>query len=314
MKSGKLDKIQIITDSTADLPPDIISKRNIVQVPLSVSQDQKVWSDGMNNIAPGDTSQAQKHQGISSSSSSPSVNDFHRLFWKIAPDKDILAIFLSRKISKIYDNAVAAKEKNYTEYLRQRQQKSLEDRNCHIEIIDSQMLSLGLGLLVTEASYKVEAGWSVDRVRDHIVKLIPNVRIFFVVDVLGNLRQGGQISKVRAMLGYLLGMRPILGTWNGEVTTIDQVRGGNNARQRVLEWIQWSMDELGAPIKVGIMHTDVPRWALEMKELLESKLNCQNIMMSHVGPSAGSYCGPGTVAVAYFPMPDEETWGDFSSP
>ncbi|WP_207680586.1 DegV family protein [Desulfonema magnum] len=308
VEAGNVPKIQIITDSTADLPPDFIGKRNIVLVPLSVSQDQKVWFHTM-NISSGDICQAQKCPGTPLSSASPSVNDFHHLFWKIAPDKDILAIFLSRKISKIYDNAVAAKEKNYTEYLRQRQQKSPEDRNCHIEIIDSQMLSLGMGLLVAEASDKVEAGWSADRVRDHIIKLIPKVRIFFVVDILGNLKQGGQISKIRSMLGHLLGMRPIVGVWNGEVTTIDQVRGGNNARQRVLEWIQWSMDEPGAPIKLGIMHADAPRWALDMKKLLKSKLNCQHIMMSHVGPSAGSYCGPGTVAVAYFPLTDEEIRG-----
>ncbi|MDM8521811.1 DegV family protein [Desulfococcaceae bacterium HSG8] len=297
-------KVQLVTDSTADLPPSIIGERHIISLPISVSPGQKVWS-GRSGRTSENSRQMLKISRTFPTSASPSVNDFHHLFRKIAPDKDVLAIFLSGKISRTFENALAAREKNFDDYLRQRQQKYLEEQTCRIEILDSRLVSLGLGMLVVEASDKIEEGWPVEKVRRHIEKLIPTVRIFFVIDTAGYLHQKGQMGRVRAMMGWLMGMKPILSIWNGEVTAIDQVRGGKSARQRVSELIRWSMDDSSLPLKIGIMHTDMPKWAAQMKELLESQLDCRDIMVSHVGASAGSYCGPGTVAVAYFPVPEE---------
>jgi DegV family protein with EDD domain len=297
-------KIQLITDSTADIPPHIISERNIVSVPLSVNPEQMTYL-GKTPPVSLNTYRMLNISRTFAASSSPLANDFHQLFQRIAPDKDILAIFLSSKISKTYQNAITAKDKNYSEYLRMRQQKSLESTSCHIEIIDSKMVSLGLGLLVLEASDRIEAGWPVERVRSHIETLISKVRIFFAADVRAGLGEGGHIGKVRAAVGKFLRMKPILGMWNGEITAIDQVISRKKAMGRMLEWIQWSLDDLETPLRVGIMHADVPQWAAQMKEKLEEKLNCQEITVSHVGPSVGSYCGPGTVAVAYFPLPNE---------
>jgi len=297
--------IQIITDSTADLPRDIIRDRNITLMPISVTQDQKVYLDGVNS-SPENFYQMLRVSKTFPVTAAPHAEDFHNLFEKIVPNKDILALFLSGKINSTYVNAVTAKEKNFNDYLRLRQQKSLSRGACHIEIIDSQLLSLGLGLLVIEAADKMDEGWSVNKIRDHIERLIPTVRVFFVVDTPGYLKRRGQMGRVKAMLGYLMRMRPVLGIWNGEVTMVDQVRGGKSASYRIIEWIQQSLDHPGVPIKAGVMHADAPKWARQMKELLITRFNCRNMIMSHIGPTVGSYCGPGTVAVAYFPSADEE--------
>jgi DegV family protein with EDD domain len=304
VEADNTSKIQLITDSTADLPPHIISERNIISVPLSVNPDQMTYLGKTAPVSPN----AYRLLNLSrtfAASASPLANDFHQLFQRIAPVKDILAIFLSSKISKTFQNALTARDKNYNEYLRMRQQKSLEGTSCHIEIIDSKMVSLGLGLLVLEASDRIEAGWSAERVRCHIEKLIPKIRIFFAADVRSGLHEGGHIGKVRAMVGRFLKMKPILGMWNGEITALDQVRSRKKSMVRILEWIQWSLDVPDTPLRVGIMHAEAPLWADQMKLLLEDHLNCQDIIVSHVGPSVGSYCGPGTVAVAYFPLPNE---------
>ncbi|RLF65846.1 MAG: hypothetical protein DRN30_03245 [Thermoplasmata archaeon] len=303
VEASNSSKIQIITDSTADLPPDIIRSRNIALMPLSANQ--KVSPDGVSSTRE-NLYHKPKVSETFSVTSAPGVEDFHDLFREIAPDKDVLALFLSSKISKTYNNAVTAKERNYDDYIRLRQQKYLGSGACNIEIIDSQLVSLGLGLLVTEAADKIDEGWSVDNIREHIEKLIPLVRVFFVVDTMGYLKQRGEISRTRAMMGYILGMRPVLGVWNGEITMIDQVRGGRNIRHRLAEWIQRSLDHPGSPVRVGIMHADAPKWAAQMRELLASQFNCRDIIMSHIGPTVGSYCGPGAVAVAYFPFPDEQ--------
>lgn len=295
--------IQIVTDSTADLPRDIIRDRNITLIPISV--DQKMYPDTA-NLSPENYSQMINVSKKFPIATAPRMEDFHDLFEKIAPDKDILALFLSGKINKTYENAVAAKEKNMNEYLRLRQQKSLNRGTCHIEIIDSHLLSLGLGLIVIEAADKIDEGWPVSKIRNHIEQLIPTVRVFFVVDTLGYLKRRGQMGRVKAMFGYLMRMRPVLGIWNGEVTMVDQVRGGKIASYRIIEWIQQSLDHPNTPIKAGVMHADAPKMARQMKKLLITRFNCRNMIMSHIGPAVGSYCGPGTFAVAFFPTTDEE--------
>jgi len=294
-------RIQIVTDSTADLPADILEDRNIIQLPPSGSQDRKNYSDGS-------TSENFYHSLNFSKTiaASPSEDDFHKLFWQITPDKDIIAIFLSKKISRTYRNAVSAKEKNHSEYLRKRQQTGAGD-DCIVEIIDSRSVSLGLGLLVLEAADRADEGWSAVRIRDHIEKLIPTVRVFFAKDTPAYLEQKGQIGKVRAMFRGLMQTRPILGIWEGEVTAVDQARSEKSVRERMSDWIERGLNHPRTPIQVGIMHADVPKWAEQMRSILESRLNCRSILMSRVGPSDGSYCGPGTVAVAYFPVPVSET-------
>ncbi|OQY57485.1 MAG: hypothetical protein B6245_16805 [Desulfobacteraceae bacterium 4572_88] len=303
VKAKKTTQIQLITDSTADLPPDILEDRNITLVPLAIHSSQKICSNGV-NAGHKQFNPLSGNAKVFPVSSSPAIKDFHHLFRKIVPYKDILAIFLSKKISKTFENALAAKKKNHDAYLRQRQQEYLEERVCNIEIIDSQLVSLGVGLLVLEAADKIELGWAIDEVRDHIESLIPRIRTFFVLDPLAYLQQKKQIGRVKAMMGYLLGIRPILSIWNGEVTIVDQVRGGKNTRQRLTEWMRRDLEDLSAPIKAGVMHSDVPELAAQMRDMLEAEFNCQNIVMSHAGAAPGSYCGTGTVAVSYFSLTD----------
>lgn len=305
VEPGNTPRIQIVTDSTADLPPDFIRSRNIILVPLSVRQDQKV-RPGRANFTPENLNHKIGGSKIFHNISAPSVDDFHDLFQEIAPDKDVLALFLSGKFSRTYNNAVTAREKHFNDYERLRQQKNLGRGPCNIEIIDSQLISLGLGLLVTEAADKADEGWSVNKIREHIENLIPLVRVFFVADSMGFIKEKGAVSKTRSMVGYFLGMRPVLGIWNGEMTLIDQVRGDRNIRHRIAEWIQQSLDHPGSPVRVGIMHADSPRWAAQMRDMMASQFNCRDIIISHSGPTLGSYCRPGTVAVAYFPFPDEQ--------
>ncbi len=303
VESDRRPGFQIVTDSTADLPADILADRNIIQLPLSGSQNQKNYSDRFGSTAENFYHSLNFSRPLADS---PAEDDFHKLFRQITPDKDVLAIFLSKKISKTYRNAVSAKEKRLDGYLKKRRQTGAGG-DCVIEIIDSRSVSLGLGLLVLEAADRAEEGWPIDRVRDHIEKLIPLVRVFFAKDTPAYLEQKGRIGRFRAMFSGLIHTRPILGIWDGEVTAADQARNEKNVRERMAEWIERGLPHPRTPVRVGIMHADVPKWAEQMRAMLDNRLNCRSILMSRVEPSAGSYCGPGTVAVAYFPVPAPES-------
>ncbi|OQX23417.1 MAG: hypothetical protein BWK80_26135 [Desulfobacteraceae bacterium IS3] len=314
-------EIQIITDSAADLPSDMQNSPRIKVIPLSmsgagVSPRAYPSPGGVSNSGAG----VADDRGVSVlndrgvlpgvfNDGSPTPEDFHELFSEMIPRKDILAIFSSGKISGCFENAIEAKKKYDREYSRLRQQSTGAGTDPHfeIEIIDSRQLSAACCLLVAEAADRIEEGWEIGRIAQHIRKIIPMIRIFFVPETY-NARFKAQHPQGRgsSLFSRMLGVRPVLSLWNGELTVIDQVRGRKNAGTRILEWIEQGLDNAAVPVKVGIMHADVPGWAVFMRERLKERFNCRDVIISRVSPSGGSYCGPGTVAVAYFPVPDAE--------
>ncbi|HHC25103.1 MAG TPA: DegV family EDD domain-containing protein [Desulfobacterales bacterium] len=301
----KKSKIRIITDSAADLPPEIIHNHNITLAPLSVSIGQQVYLDRI-DLPAEDFYRAMKHSDRIPQISPPSEDDFHQLFRNIVPKEDVLAIFLSGKMSRTFHHASAAKKKNYGSYLRQRQKQQGADSRLGFEIVESGLVSLGMGLLVTEAADKIKKGGCLEEVRDYIRELIPAIQIFFVADTAAYLNKGGQIGKARTLLGNFFHTKPILVIQNGEMTLIDSVRGTKNAQELVLGLIQQTLASPETPIKVGVAHADAPELAGQMKDLLESRLNCRDIIMSLIGPVIGTRCGPGSVAVAFFPLSHNE--------
>jgi len=288
--------VHIITDSTADLPADMIAGKNISVVRVSDIPDQVHAGSPLSGILSGKSQMFRIPDSSRSGTSSP-VNDFHKLFQDIMAEKDILAIFSSKKISRTYEYASGARERFHPDYLKTQQQGYSGGSSHIIEIMDSGLISLGLGLVVAEAADKAMSGWSVHDISDHTDKLISDVRVFFIKNA-----RSGSVGRVKTMLGNFMDMKTILGIWNGEVIPIDQVRGSKSAKEKLVQWISRSLENTNVPIRVGIMHTDMPEWAGQMEYLLKSRLNCDDVMMSHVGPADGSYCGPGMLAVAYFPV------------
>ncbi|MCP4344218.1 MAG: DegV family EDD domain-containing protein [Desulfobacterales bacterium] len=269
--SKKEFKVQLITDSTADIPADIIADRGITQVHLS-------------------------------SAGYPILNDFGKLIKEVAVEKDILAVFASGKMSKAFEYAMVTKEMNYDDYQKKRHARYGENYLLQIEIIDSKMVSLGIGMLVLEAADKIENGWRPEQISDYIKKLIPMVRVFFVPGTSDNLKRETGTGKTKTRLRNILGIRQILSSWDGELVPIDQVRGEQNAYKQVVKLVQQGLDNPDAPIKAGIVHSDASGQAEQMRDLLKSNLNCQAIIMSQLGPMVGLRCGQGTVGVVCLPV------------
>lgn len=117
----KKPPIQLITDSAADLPADIISGRNIMVTPISVTIGKKVYQDGTDSI-PSDFYPLLKNSDSFPKISLPGEDELQQLFGTIIPEKDIFAIFTSEKLSNISAHAMNVREKNYDEYLKQRQE------------------------------------------------------------------------------------------------------------------------------------------------------------------------------------------------
>jgi DegV family protein with EDD domain len=131
------------------------------------------------------------------------------------------------------------------------------------------------------------------------------MQVLFVVDTLDYLARGGRIGKARAVLGKMLGVKPILGMVDGEVAAVDRVRGGRAAHPRLIELFAQQIDA-ARPVVAAIGHAKAPIWADRLRALLQERFQITELLVSEIGPVVGTHGGPGTVGAALFQPTAEE--------
>ena len=136
--------------------------------------------------------------------------------------------------------------------------------------------------------------------------MAPRLELLMVVNTLDYLERGGRIGKAGAWVGKLLGIKPILGMVDGEITPVDRVRRGRDAHPRIVQLLRDRVDA-GRPLIVAIAHARAPVWADRLKDLVKEAFDVSETVLSDIGPVVGTHCGPGTVGVVAFqPTSDEQ--------
>lgn len=217
-----MEKIKIITDSTADLPKDIIEKYNIEVIPLFVSFGDKVYKDGV-DIKLGQLFTKIEKENVFPQTSQVNPQRFYEHYNKyIDKGYSILSIHLSSKMSGTYQSACLAKD-------------MLDSDN--ITIIDSNNVTSGLGLLVIKACKLRDEGLSMDEIVKCVKETIPHIKSVLAFETLDYLVKGGRLSKTAGFIGNVLGIKPILAVENGEMVVKDKVRGSKKAIRAIFEYI-----------------------------------------------------------------------------
>jgi len=135
--------------------------------------------------------------------------------------------------------------------------------------------------------------------------MAPRLHTLFLVDTLEFLAKSGRIGKARALLGGLLGIKPILGMVDGEVTPIDRVRGGRAAHPKILEILHKRVDSR-LPVVAAIGHANAPVWADRLRALVRDQFQVAELIQTEIGPVVGANVGPGVVGVCVFQPTEEE--------
>lgn len=218
-----MGKIKIITDSSCDLPKYIIKKYEIIVLPLLINIGEKSYIDGENiNII----ELLEKMEGNNQFPTTSQVNPQRFLeCYKsyLREDYSIISIHLSSKMSGTYQSACIAKG-------------ILESDS--IEIVDSQNVTSGLGLLVLKACSLRDQGYDIKTINEIIVELIPHVKSVLAFDCLDNLVKGGRLSKTAGAIGNILGIKPILAVKDGQLIVMDKVRGSKKAIRYIMDYVK----------------------------------------------------------------------------
>ncbi|MFZ5652314.1 MAG: DegV family protein [Bacillota bacterium] len=276
-------RISIVTDSTADLPEDIVKRYNITVVPLKVFLGQEVLLDGV-EITP-DQFFRRQVAGEISSTSQPSPAEFVDYYKPMADaGSHIISIHISGHLSGTVQSANLARTMLKYDGL---------------EVVDSGVTSVALGLLVLNAARAVEAGRSKEQVMAMIEEMKREIKVYFMVDSLEYLQRGGRIGRAQAFLGTLLNVKPILMLEGGLICPFEKARGRSKALGRLLSIQKEKFGEGG--IQAWVVHGDFHEGMEEVKRGLVENINCTEILTGRLGPVVGTHTGPGLVGIACLP-------------
>ena len=278
---------QLFTDTSANLPVEIIDEYGIEVVPFSYT------IDGVEYIPErefdGKAFYAAMRAGSEVKTSMVNAGTFIERF-KTALDtgKDVLYIGMSGGISGTANAALMAKQELDEEY---------PDRK--IVVIDTLAASLGEGLFVIKAAEQLKDGVALDAIEEAIRAQVPSMCQSFTVDDLKYLKNTGRVSGAAAIIGNVLSIHPILiGDYEGKIVVKAKVRGMKRTLDALAE--RYAELALSKTETIGIAHADNEEGTAYLVQRLRDKGLTGKCLSVCYEPVTGSHVGPGTVALFFF--------------
>jgi DegV family protein with EDD domain len=272
--------VKVVTDSTADLPDQLVQELGITVVPIYVRFVDKVYRDRV-DISEDEFYKRLLHDPVHPNTTQPTPQDFADVYQKLSQEAEgIISIHISSKLSGTYNSALMAKE--------------MIRKGCPLEIIDSQTLSIAMGLIVIQASKMAKSGMSLQQIVDEVGKIIPNVHLLILFDTLKYLAKGGRIGKAKALLGSVLSVRPLLTVRDGELVPSSQVRTRSKGIDKLFDFVKKAANIQD----LAILHSTTPDEAQALVESTSSIFSKEHTILARVGPALGVHSGPGILAIA----------------
>lgn len=288
-----MSNIYIVTDSTADLPRAEQEEHRIRIVPLTVRFGDESYLDGV-DLTPESFYEKLISSDVLPSTSQPSPADFMSVYEQIFQEDasaHIISIHISSVLSGTYQSAILA--------------RNLLEKETAITVVDAKTTCYGLGLMAVEMAKAAARGASVERCVEKAMEIRKAMRLYFIVDTLEYLQRGGRIGKAAALAGSLLNIKPILTIDDeGEVASVEKVRGRKRAMNRILELLGESFTDT-QPLRVFFAHSNDEEAVNQLLERMKANLHVKEHMYTMIGPVLGTHTGPGTVGIIVAPVNDD---------
>ena len=277
--------IRIITDSTCEAPPEVLNHPAVVVIPLSVVFGKNVLRDGIEITREEFWRRLPTSDPLPTTSQAIPADYIGLLKQFTAAGDEVIIITLSAKLSGTYNSAVIAAESQV---------------GWPVSVIDSQSISIGLGLMVQQALALVDAGASRAEIVAKLTRMASEIRVIFVLETLEYLQRGGRIGKAQAFVGTLLKFKPLLAIVNGEVVPVARVRSRTKALQAVQETLLAQVGQRGPQVRLALTQAVASEEAQVVGDLLAASFETARPFIADLGPVIGVHVGPGTVGVAVY--------------
>jgi DegV family protein with EDD domain len=273
--------VKIITDSTADLPPQVAQELGITVVPVYLRFGEKVYRDGV-DMGHDEFYRRLAEGSVQPATSQPTPADFADAYKKLSKESDeMVSIHVTGKLSGTCNAALQGS-------------RELVEGGCRIEVMDSLSTSMGLGMMAMAAARLAEAGENLQVVMDEVNGVIPCIRLFGVFDTLKYLHRSGRLGKAAALLGSVLNVKPLLTMRNGELAPAGLARTRSRGIDRLFEMVKNALNTQ----ELAIVHSTTPDEADSLKERIASVFDRKAIHIARLGPALGVHGGPGALILA----------------
>jgi DegV family protein with EDD domain len=282
---------QIISDGGCDFTEKEARQHNVEIVPFYVTFDGSTqFKEGVQISKDEFFKRLKEEKNLTPKTAQPSPQDFIDVFEPhLKKGNDIIALTISSKLSGTYNSATLAASTLKEDY-----------PNKTIIVIDSLNVSVGQGLILRELIKMRDSGCPLDEAAKLTGKVIKTARVYFTLDSLEYLRRGGRVGPTTALVGGVLGLRPVLHIIDGTVEQLDSVRGKNKVLQLIEEGLRDALKDDLRNVNLGIGHILSPNDAATLKNNLETSLGIKiTAAIAEVGITIGTHAGPGALVVAY---------------
>jgi DegV family protein with EDD domain len=281
--------VEVVTDSTAYLPAELIERNGIHVVPLYVvfGGDRTVRETDITDY-PAFFEELRAAESLPTTSQ-PSVGDFVSVYEPLlAAGNDVISIHISGGLSGTPEAARQAAE------ALERDGKGGE----RVRVVDSTTAAGGLGLLVLTAARASARGAALEEIEQRVTEARPELKMWFAVDTLEFLKRGGRIGAASAWIGSTLKVKPIL-TVEGEMTPVERVRTSARAFERMVDYAR-QRHESGADAWAA-QHINAPEEGRRLEERCHEIFGRPPEIFSEIGAVLSTHTGPGLLGVGSLP-------------
>lgn len=275
--------VKIVTDSTCDLPQDVLEEYGIRVIPLYVNFGSQSYLDGV------ELSRREFYEMLPGSDTFPTtavpgLPAFSKVYEGLADQgaDAVVSIHIASTISAICD--VARKAAEQTE-------------SVPVAVFDAGQVTVGTGLAAIAAARAASEGQSVSDIVSILEDLAPRIHSYAALDTVEFLRRSGRLTAIQYGLSTILNIKPLIMMHNGELGS-ERVRTGKGCVARMIELVT----DLGPLEQLALVHTNAPQRAQELYQQARHLFPSDEAPLSvEVTPIIGAHVGPnavGLVAVA----------------
>ena len=273
--------IRLVTDSSCDLPKDLISKYDISVVPLTINLDGKEYLEGKDI-----TSEEFFNKMFSiddlPKTSQPTPLTFANTFNNLSDKGDILCLTISSGLSGTYQSANLGKNMS----------------KANVTVFDTLGGSLAHGILLIKAAELIKQGFTIDKIIKELEKHREDMNILILLDTLENIVKGGRLTKFQGSIAKILNIKVILEGINGQVEIKEKIRGRKKFFNRTLDIISERRDDFSQTI-FGITHTGNTKDAEAIKDSIITRFNPKDVIINYMGATMGTYAGKNGMIISF---------------
>jgi len=286
-----MSKVAIVTDTSVNIPEDLIRKYNIHLVPLVFHLDNKTYRDTIDIKTTDELFQLVKESSNFPTTSAPLPGEYTELYRRLGKKVDgIFNATISANLSMTFKSATQAKEEVKNEL-----------PNLSIEVFDSKTTVGAMGFIVLAAAQAAASGKDIKAVVKVAEGIRTKINYLFMMDTLSYLARSGRISKAAALAGNMLSMKPLteISTVTGRPSVLARPRTKKKALLNLMDIVRQRVTG-PKPLHVMIDHTGLVEEAESLKETFASEFNCAEVLLCCYNPVASLIVGPGGVGFSFY--------------